>query len=110
MKGRSFNYADPKWPDILEGEILRAPSGKLRVARRVSSGNMRVYVYFTIAHPSWTNRCYTLYTTNELFYLGYVRTGKYVYSFDEYEQAIADEMENFYIPPQIKARDVRGIG
>jgi len=71
---------------------------------------MRVYVYFTIAHTSWTNRCYTLYTTNELYFLGYRRTGKHVHSFNEYEQAIADEMEKCYVPPMLKARDVKGIG
>ena len=110
MRGRPVGYPGPKWPDILEGEILKAPSGKLRIARVVHYKNQRVYVYFTIARPSWTTRCYTLYTTNELFYLGYRRTGKHVHYFDERDMEIADEMETSYSPPRIHARDVQGLG
>jgi hypothetical protein len=110
VKGRSHNYAGPKWPDILEGEILRAPSGTLRVARVVHRGNGRVYVFFTIRHGSWTNRCYTLYTTNALFSIGYLRTGKHVHSFDEFDQTVADEMISCNRPPRLHPVDVKGMG
>jgi hypothetical protein len=68
------------------GDVLRAPSGKLRIVRAVHySGNnrsyvneRRVWVYFVIAHCSWTHRCYTLYSLAELKELGYHHTGKRV--------------------------------
>lgn len=109
MKGRSKTYRGPRWPDLLEGEILKSPGGVLRVARAVRKCSGRVYVNFVILHASWTTRCHTVYTTNELFSIGYRRTGKHVHSFDEFEQAVADEMKHCYTPPKIHAKDVAGL-
>lgn len=61
------------WPDIKTGEIVRAKSGLLRVVRRVNDCGGKIYVFFTIKHCSWTGRCYTLYSTNELHHMGYRR-------------------------------------
>ena len=62
------------WPDIRVGDVLKAPSGALRCVRYVSLG-YRNYVGLAIRHCSWTHRCYTLYTTNELHGIGYTLAG-----------------------------------
>ena len=59
---------------IRKGDILRAPSGLLRVVRDVSHSGPsagKTSVIFTIAHCSWTGRCYTVLTGNDLRTFGY---------------------------------------
>ena len=65
------------------GDVLRAPNGVLRIARKVSRPptprypvpERGVHIFFTIRHCSWTRRCYTLYCVAELMERGYVNTG-----------------------------------
>ena len=98
------------WHDLKEGEILKAPSGRLRIARVVHRYPNKIWVYFTIANRSWTRRCYTLYTTAELKYQGYIRTGKYKTWWDETDLRIANEMKKSFVPPKMTPEDVSGIG
>jgi len=64
---------------IRKGDVLRAGSGLLRVVRHVSHSTVkwngpahtRTNVYFSIKHCSWTHRCYTVYTGNDLVQMGY---------------------------------------
>jgi hypothetical protein len=61
--------------NVKVGDVLRAPSGLLRVVRHVSTGrSCGPSVTFTIQHCSWTGRSITSYTLNELSRMGYVKT------------------------------------
>ena len=54
---------------IRKGDVLKAPSGRLRIVRAVSHDGPslpKTHVTFAIAHCSWTHRCYTTYTGNDL--------------------------------------------
>jgi len=71
----------PAWIHrIKKGDVLRMPSGRLRVVRYVNHSVTskgvahpvpRTTVIFSIAHCSWTSRCYTTYTGNDLVQMGY---------------------------------------
>lgn len=61
---------------IKKGDVLKAPSGLLRVVRDVShhhvSGyGIRTCVVFAIRHCSWTHRPTTVLTGNDLVQMGY---------------------------------------
>jgi hypothetical protein len=73
--------ADPDWFDHLRvGDVLRDPWGNFRVVRKVSRWTRRPRsqggtlhgvgplrgVTLTIRRRSWTNRCYTVYSANDL--------------------------------------------
>jgi hypothetical protein len=65
-----------RWASEVEpGDVVEAPSGMLRMVRRVSRKHgcapRKVWVYFTIQRSSWTRRPYTLYNVGELAQLGY---------------------------------------
>ena len=90
------------------GDVLRAPSGRLRIVRRLSQVRTdNPYVYFTIAHCSWTHRSYTLYTVNELARMGYRKVNHYKLR-DKFDRLMEEEFETNN-PPQITCCDVRGI-
>ncbi len=67
-----------KWiKKIRKGDVLKAPSGLLRVVRDVSHSGPSVgktSVTFTIQHCSWTGRCHTVLTGNDLRTFGYLPT------------------------------------
>ena len=59
---------------IRKGDILRSGSGMLRVVRAVSHHGPSIpktNVTFSIKRCSWTGRCYTVMTGNDLRQLGY---------------------------------------
>ena len=61
---------------IKRGDILRSRSGMLRVVREVTHSDQGIYgirtsVTFTIKTCSWTGRCYTVYTGNDLVQMGF---------------------------------------
>lgn len=62
-------------PKIKKGDVLRSGTGILRVVRDVHHAHVgdhvRVSVTFTIRRCSWTQRCYTVYTGNDLVQMGY---------------------------------------
>jgi len=76
------------------GDVWQAPSGRLRIVRRVSWSKhpTRTRLYFVIAHCSWTHRPYTLYTLNELKTIGYRPTGKRVRIADDFQCELEKEM------------------
>lgn len=51
---------------IQVGDVLRMPSDTLRVVLDVSRWKHTTSVRFMILRPSWTNRPFTVYTTQEL--------------------------------------------
>ena len=63
------------WKNVQVGDVLKAPSGALRVVREVSGkvewGPRKCWVVFVIMHCSWTGRCHTTYNLAELMCLGY---------------------------------------
>jgi hypothetical protein len=95
------------------GQIFRAPSGLLRVCRHVSpceKNPKRTSVFFTIKHCSWTGRCYTVYSLQDLFNLGYVMTKKRVRVRGKFAEKIVEEMTlKVARPPKITCCDVEGI-
>jgi hypothetical protein len=59
------------------GSVLRSRSGLLRVVRDLRRRGDRLHsVSFTIKHCSWTHRCTTTLTYNDLSYMGFRPTGK----------------------------------
>ena len=66
---------------IRKGDVLKAPSGLLRVVRDVSHCGPsagKTSVTFTIQHCSWTGKCYTVLTGVDLRTFGYQPTkGQY---------------------------------
>jgi len=61
---------------IRKGDVLESRSGRLRIVRSVSHSvipgyDIRTTVIFTIMRCSWTTRCYTVYTGNDLVQMGY---------------------------------------
>jgi hypothetical protein len=72
---------DPRLPWIKAlkvGDVVRTPSGLLRIVRSANHGPQRSYFCFTIKHCSWTTRCYTVYTSTDLKVMGWRPTGKRV--------------------------------
>jgi hypothetical protein len=70
--------AVPEWLKAVQpGDVLRTPTGVLRVVRRVRYKRGVVSsCSFTIRHCSWTGACYTIKQRSELF--GWSPTGKRV--------------------------------
>lgn len=77
---------DYSWCEtVKKGDVLRAPSGLLRIVRDVHhfKASLRptmkrvpkTIVTFAIQHCSWTTRPYTAYQTRELARIGYRPTG-----------------------------------
>lgn len=65
----------PDWfSKVQAGDVLRTPSGDLRLVRAVHRNppkprrkREQVWVYFAIRHCSWTGRCYTLYSDSDSY-------------------------------------------
>jgi hypothetical protein len=77
----TFAELDEAVPDWLKrvrvGDVLRTPTGTLRVVRQVSYRRGVISsCSFTIRHCSWTRACYTVKLRSELF--GWQPTGKRV--------------------------------
>lgn len=73
-----MNHGPHAWiKKIKVGDVLLAPSGALRIVRRVShlgKSIPRTIVYFTIQRCSWTGRCYTVINGNDLRQMRYQPT------------------------------------
>lgn len=81
---------DPEWFAFVQaGDVLRAPSGLLRIVRRVSRHRGRPWVYFAIRHPSWTKRAYTVFTPSDLKTMGYQYVGARVKLQGEMDRRLA---------------------
>lgn len=98
------------------GQIFRAPSGLLRVVRHVNLSPKwrkypgRIAVYFVIKHCSWTHRCYTIYTLQDLRRMGYVLTRKWLKNLGKLHRKIEQECAmKVAMPPIITCCDVENI-
>lgn len=90
------------------GDVLKAPSGRLRIVRKLSAFRTdNPYVFFTIARCSWTHRPYTLYTVKDLTRMGYRKVGQYKLR-EKFDELMCEEFEA-RDSPQIKCCDVIGI-
>lgn len=100
--------------DFQVGDVWRAPSGAMRIARAVHiCGNdpCHWFIYFTIRHCSWTHRPYTLYCVAELFGLGYRKIDKRVRVQDRFQRLLAEDVESNEKVNKLNFHccDVRGI-
>lgn len=99
------------WMNIQAGDVVRWPSGVLRVVRKVTharSGNPRsIWCWFTIRHCSWTHRCYTLYNLGELKQIGVKRVGVRVRFKQKIDFRINRVIEHG--SQELSCCDVRGI-
>lgn len=99
-----------QWAKGLQvGDILRSPSGLLRVVRSVRfKGTGNGSVTLVIQHCSWTRRCYTVQTFSDLRLSGYVRTG-FRYKFTKpWDAKIAHAIESS--ERTLSCCDVHGLG
>lgn len=88
---------------IRVGDILKTPSGLLRVVRRVSryrhrDGRKRnparsVWCNFIIQHCSWTHRPYTCYSVGEMNQLKWEHTGKRMKLNTEFDRLLESDFE-----------------
>jgi|SRR5579872_560803 len=72
------------------GQLIKSPAGLLRIARAVhiaSDDPKKVWVSFAIKHCSWTRRCYTVYSLDELLRTGYTVTRKRV-KFNKFDKRV----------------------
>ena len=92
---------------IRKGDVLRAPSGLLRVVRAVNHENQKTSVHFSIKHCSWTRRCYTVYFGADLKTMGYRPTGKRMRLRREIDAVI--EADFGVTRPKLTCCDVEGI-
>lgn len=108
--------SQPAWIHRIQlGDVLRAGSGLLRVVRAVThspidyGGNphIRTMVTFSIRHCSWTRRCYTCYTGNDLVQMGYRPTRARVKLRKSIDRAIRADFgaDN----PKLTCCDVEGV-
>ena len=93
------------------GDVLRAPSGLLRIVRGVHYRNTgNDYVMFTIQRCSWTGRCVTHYMLSDLRCAGYTHTGKRVKLGTKFDLMFEDDIA---LPDRDKqifsCCDVKGI-
>lgn len=91
------------------GDVLRAPSGRLRVVRyaRMAATPRKSWVAFAINHCSWTHRPYTFYNLGELNQIGYTATDKRVKLRSKLDKALALELSEG--PRCLDCCDVVGI-
>lgn len=100
---------------IKRGDVLRSPSGKLRIVREVhhhDSGSInKTYVTFAIQRCSWTGRCFTVYTGNDLRGGGWRPVGASVKLNTKFDRLIQWEIVERPLPAEIKIHccDVVGI-
>lgn len=104
--------------DLHVGDVLRTPSGMLRVVRMVRHSDRgqrgkrgwltATYVAFTIRHCSWTGRCYTNYNGGELVTLGFRPAGVRV---KEFKSELDLKINNVIAigSKELHCCDVRGI-
>lgn len=106
--------ADYNWiKQIQKGDVLRAPSGKLRIVRRVTHYGQslsRTSIVFLISRPSWTGRCYTVIRGNDLKNKGYQPTKAKAKLGKDFDNIVEYELDrSAHQPKKLGARDVMGI-
>jgi hypothetical protein len=98
---------------IRKGDVLRSPSGKLRIVRQVNHNGpsiSKTYVTFLIQHCSWTGRCYTVYTGNDLRQMEYMPVRARMKLNTKFDKLIEREFWRIYARDAvIDCCDVRGL-
>lgn len=105
---------------IKAGDVIKAPSGLLRVVREVRRNNAlrrktcvyarNVWVTLVIQRCSWTTRAYTSFTVGELYQLGYIPTrARYNVNTEFDEILLQDQQAKNASECQLHCCDVRGI-
>ena len=116
-----------RWIKALRnGDVVKTPNGTLRVCRDVRHSGPslgKTNVTFTILHCSWTGRCYTSMTGNDLKQFGYKPTKARVRLNRKFDKALDYEIRGrveiclgkpMYCPPlpqyvKLHCCDVKGI-
>ena len=110
-------YIGNEWiKRIKKGDVLRSGNGVLRVVRDVSHSkishyDVRTTLVFSIRRCSWTGRCYTVYTGNDLVQMGYRPTRAKVKLTWKIDKAIEREITTNPPPGQygLKCCDVENV-
>lgn len=96
IERQSERYRRFAWIKTLQvGDVLRAPSGVLRIVRSVQHSGPslgKTSVCFLIRHCSWTGRCYTVLTGCDLATIGYVKTGARAKLNHGFDRAVEHDM------------------
>jgi hypothetical protein len=108
---------ESRWLAVRVGQVLKAPSGRLRVVRAVSpwrpgtrlSKLRGTHIFLTIGHPSWTGRCYTCYNLGELIGIGYELLHEVYRVEDDFQRLFLEDAAGVPRPWNFGARDVAGI-
>lgn len=105
------------WTNRLQpGDVVRFPSGALRVVRAVkhpdrptsSYGDIyRSSITFSIKRCSWTHRCHTTYTSSDLRTLGCVKTRAKVLLRKKIDRLISEELRLNPDKPMLTCCDVK---
>lgn len=103
---------------IKAGDVVKSRTGLLRVVRDVShhivscggtKPHVRTCVVFSIKACSWTHRCYTVYTGNDLVQYGYRRTTASVSLRKKIDKAILAEIRKGGKKAGMTCCDVVGV-
>lgn len=84
------------WREVRDGDILVAPSGLMRIARKVEGSDTvpsKRFVHFTIQRCSWTRRDWTTYSLGELAVSGYRILGRRAPTDDEFGLLFSEDLE-----------------
>lgn len=102
----------PDWIRHLRaGDVVRMPSGVLRVVRKVTMGKRGVIrsATFSIKRCSWTGRCYTVIHRSVLMQ-GWSHTGRRVVLNSVLDAQIAHDVTHTdYRTLQLHCCDVKGV-
>ena len=100
----------PEWMASLRvGDVLISATGSYRVVRElVRSGAKLRCVAFTIQHPSWTRRCYTILNSSDLLQRGFRPAGVRVKLSSRFDAVIEVEIRSSR-RPLLGPEDVRGV-
>jgi len=100
----------PEWMrNIREGDVLVSRTGFRRIVRRAvhfRSGDLYM-VWMTIQRCSWTGRCYTVKTYNDLIFEGFTPAGYALTLTKDLDKRIADEFHK--LDKGLTCCDVEGI-
>jgi hypothetical protein len=102
--------SQPEWMAALrKGDVLVSATGSYRVVRDALHYGKRLgSVAFTIMHPSWTGRCYTILNSNDLLQRGFRPVGARIKLASRFDAIIEVEIRSKR-KPLLGPEDVRGV-
>lgn len=110
---RPYETQPPWMARVKVGDVLKERSGRLRVVREVvwRRNGWLWGLTFTIAHCSWTGRCYTVIDWSALKSRGFRPTGKQIRLTKPFDRKILAAIQQPAKERKIlKCCDVEGVG